>query len=219
MPNDCLPEPLPQNPLPTLEEWLAHARAHSGQPNPDAMVLASVGEEGRPAARVVLCKQLVATAGYLVFFTNYQSRKGRELTRHPRAAVVFHWDQLHRQVRAEGPLLQSPEAESDAYFAIRPLASQLGAWASQQSEPLASRATLDAQVQAVKERFGVTSTSEGIVPRPPHWGGFRLWIERLELWVEGPGRIHDRAVWQRSLAHSGNSEFSVGPWSATRLNP
>jgi len=217
MSNDFLPEPLPDDPLPTFAEWLGHARVHSGQPNPDAMVLATVADGGRPAARVVLCKQFAAQAGYIVFFTNYQSRKGHELTRHPQAAVVFHWDQLHRQVRIEGPLVRSPIEESEEYFAHRPLASRLGAWASEQSQPLASRATLEAQLQATTERFAVGTG--GTVPRPPHWGGYRLWIERLELWVEGPGRIHDRAVWQRSLQRSGEFEFTVGNWLATRLNP
>lgn len=218
MPNDFLPEPLPEDPLPLLGEWLAHARAHSGQPNPDAMVLATVGEGGNPSARVVLCKQLVAQSGYIVFFTNYQSRKGRELAYRPRAAAVLHWDLLHRQVRIEGPLVYSPEAESDAYFKIRPLASRLGAWASQQSEPLASRATLETQVRNVTERFGIGTEQSREVTRPPHWGGFRLWIERLELWVEGPGRIHDRAAWQRSLQSRADG-FEAGGWSATRLNP
>jgi pyridoxamine 5'-phosphate oxidase len=219
MPNDFLPEPLPDDPLPTFAEWLAHARVHSGQPNPDAMVLATVGDGGRPAARVVLCKQFVAQAGYIVFFTNYQSRKGRELSRHAQAAVVFHWDQLHRQVRIEGPLVHSPIEESDEYFARRPLANRLGAWASQQSEALASRATLDAQLQAITERFGIGTPTAAAVSRPPQWGGYRLWIEMLELWVEGPGRVHDRAVWQRSLQRSGEFEFTAGKWSATRLNP
>jgi pyridoxamine 5'-phosphate oxidase len=219
MSNEFLPEPLPEEPLATFADWLAHARTHSGQPNPDAMILATVGDGGRPAARVVLCKQFAAAAGYIVFFTNYQSRKGRELALHPQAAVVFHWDQLHRQVRIEGPLVPSPNEESDAYFTRRPLASRLGAWASQQSEPLASRAALEAQVQTVRSRFSAGAGLEATVPRPPHWGGYRLWIERLELWIEGPGRVHDRAVWQRSLVRSGEFEFAAGAWSATRLNP
>jgi pyridoxamine 5'-phosphate oxidase len=219
MPNDLLPEPLPDNPLPTFAEWFAHARVHSGQPNPDAMVLATVGDGGHPAARVVLCKQFVVHSGYIVFFTNYQSRKGREATQHPQAAAVFHWDQLHRQVRIEGPLLRSPAHESDEYFTLRPLASRLGAWASLQSEPLASRAALDAQLQQITERFGIGTAHAHAVTRPPHWGGYRLWIERLELWVEGPGRIHDRAVWQRRLQQSGEFAFNAGDWSGTRLNP
>jgi pyridoxamine 5'-phosphate oxidase len=219
MPNDFLPEPLPGNPLPTFAEWLAHARLHSTQPNPDAMVLATIGDGGKPAARVVLCKQFVMPSGYIVFFTNYQSRKGQELTQQPRAAVVFHWDQLHRQVRIEGPLVRSPTEESDEYFAIRPLTSRLGAWASRQSEPLASRAALDAQLREITERFGIGTATARAVTRPPHWGGYRLWIESLELWVEGPGRIHDRAVWQRSLQPSGEFGFNAGHWSATRLNP
>lgn len=218
-PNDFLPEPLPASPLELFAEWFAHARAHSGQPNPDAMVLATLGASGGPAARVVLCKQVMTPAGYVVFFTNYQSRKGREFAAHPRAAAVLHWDSLHRQVRIEGPLLKSPPQESYDYFARRPLESRLGAWASQQSEPLASRAALQEQVQAAKQRFGIGTAGERAVTRPPHWGGLRLWIERLELWVEGPGRIHDRAVWERSLQPAGQYEFNGSEWSATLLNP
>jgi pyridoxamine 5'-phosphate oxidase len=217
--NDFLPEPLPVDPLQLFTQWFAHARSHSGQPNPDAMVLATVGPTGNPAARVVLCKQLIAPAGYVVFFTNYDSRKGREASAHPRAAAVLHWDTLHRQVRIEGPVLRSPVDESDRYFALRPLASRLGAWASQQSEPLASRAALQEQVRAVEERFAIGTPLEAPITRPAHWGGLRLWIERLELWVEGPGRIHDRAVWERSLQPAGPYEFSGTAWSATRLNP
>ena len=219
MPNDFLPEPLPSDPLNLFGEWFAHARTHSGQPNPDAMTLATVGPTGAPAARVVLCKQFVAPAGYVVFFTNYQSRKGQEAAAHPHAAAVLHWDRLHRQIRIEGPLLHSPVEESDRYFAMRPLESRLGAWASQQSEPLASRQALQDQLAEVKQRFRIGTPNEAAVTRPPHWGGLRLWIERLELWVEGPGRIHDRALWVRSLKQTGPCDFHGSDWSATRLNP
>jgi pyridoxamine 5'-phosphate oxidase len=218
--NDFLPEPLPADPLSIFGDWLDHARSHSGQPNPDAMVLATVGSSGQPSARVVLCKQFILPAGYVVFFTNYESRKGHELQQNPRAAAAFHWDQLRRQIRIEGPLVQSPAEESDRYFASRPLQSRLGAWASRQSEPVASRSALQAQLDAVKHRFGIQDGSVASpIPRPPHWGGFRLFIERLELWVEGPGRIHDRAVWQRILQPSAAGEFQSSAWSATRLNP
>ncbi|HYM36344.1 MAG TPA: pyridoxal 5'-phosphate synthase, partial [Steroidobacteraceae bacterium] len=156
----------------------------------------------------------------LMFFTNYLSHKGRELEMHARAAVVFHWDGLHRQVRMSGPILKSPTKESDDYFAIRPLASRIGAWASQQSEPLASRAQLVAQVDATLKRFHLTpDADEGHVPRPPHWGGYRLWPELIELWVEGPGRVHDRAVWTRTVQSQDDFTMKCGTWSATRLNP
>jgi pyridoxamine 5'-phosphate oxidase len=166
-----------------------------------------------------LCKRLAADAGFVVFFTNYESRKGREMAAHPRAAAVFHWDALHRQVRIEGRVLRSPAAESDEYFASRAFESRIGAWASHQSEPLASRAALVAQVQETASRLGLQSATEGEVPRPPHWGGLRLWIDSIELWSEGAGRIHDRARWERTLTRADEFTFSAGAWRGSRLNP
>jgi len=219
MPDQSLPDTLPADPLPLFADWFDAARRSARQPNPDAMVLATVGDAERPSARVVLCKHL-DTAGYVVFYTNQFSRKGRELSSHPRAAAVLHWDHLHRQVRIEGPVIRSPESESDAYFASRPVLSRIGAWASQQSQPLASRAALAAQVQATKARFGVLSDdANALVPRPAHWGGYRLWIDTIELWIEGADRVHDRAVWTRQLERSTEFSFSAGSWAATRLNP
>jgi pyridoxamine 5'-phosphate oxidase len=217
--NEFLPEPLPDSPMQIFGDWFADARARGSQPNPDAMVLATVAAGAKPAARVVLCKR-IDPRGHVVFFTNYQSRKGRELTERPYAAAVLHWDSLHRQVRIEGPIVRSPLAESDEYFAGRALASRIGAWASRQSEPLASRAALAEQVEKFSEQFGVDPMAQtGHVPRPPHWGGFRLWIERIELWVEGPGRIHDRAAWTRDLNAADEFTFTASAWCSTRLNP
>lgn len=218
MTNDFLPEPLPQSPIALFTQWFADAAALRAQPNPDAMVLATVSADGKPSARVVLCKR-IDPSGYLVFFTNYTSRKGTELAARPRAAVVFHWDALHRQVRIEGPVIRSPAVESDGYFASRPVASRIGAWASRQSQPLASRAELAAEVERFSRQFGVYASEQPLIPRPPHWGGFRLWIESIELWVEGPGRIHDRAVWSRDLAPIDEFTYAGGTWRATRLNP
>jgi pyridoxamine 5'-phosphate oxidase len=218
--NHFLPEPLPDNPLPTFAQWFQHARQQQVQSNPDAMTLATVDADGRPSARIVLCKQLVDTAGYLVFYTNYESRKGRALTTHPYAATVFHWDALERQVRVEGRIVRSPEAESDAYFRSRPLVSQIGAWASAQSQPLSSRAHLAGEVAKFTGKFAVkTVTGNFHVPRPPHWGGFRLWIEHIELWLSGPGRVHDRARWSRELTPVDAFNFSASNWHGTRLNP
>lgn len=215
-----LPEPLPLDPLPLFHAWFTEARAKRVQPNPDAMVLATVGTDGRPSARVVLCKRVEPQTGYVVFFTNYDSRKGRELTDSGRAAAVLHWDTLQRQVRIEGPVIRSPQPESDEYFASRALDSRLGAWASVQSQPLTSRAELVARVREVAQRFDVQEGARtGEVPRPPHWGGFRLWIERLELWSEGAHRVHDRAAWTRTLQPRDEYSFAAGSWSATRLNP
>ncbi len=218
--NEFLPEPLPFEPFALFKEWFELAWRRKLQPNANAMALATVDAENDPAARIVLCKQLVAQPGYLVFFTNYRSDKGDQLHTHPRAAAVFHWDALHRQVRVVGPIVKSPAAESDEYFAVRPLDSRIGAWASQQSQPLTSRAQLGKQVDAVKQRFNIASNAtEGDIPRPPHWGGYRLWPESVELWIEGPGRVHDRAVWTRALKSHDDFSFDCGAWSASRLNP
>jgi len=217
--DELLPEPLPADPLPIFATWFSDARERRVQPNPDAMVVASVGENGAPSARVVLCKRLVADLGFVVFFTNYESRKGRELAAQPRAAAVFHWDTMHRQVRIEGPVLRSPAPESDQYFVSRAFESRIGAWASRQSEPLPSRGALIQQVRAVAQKFGLESAADGEVPRPPHWGGVRLWIDTIELWSEGAGRIHDRALWQRTLTRVDEFTFSGGAWSSSRLNP
>jgi pyridoxamine 5'-phosphate oxidase len=216
---DFLPEPLPPTPLPIFAQWFREAREQGSRPNPDAMVLATANRNAAPSARVVLCKRIDA-AGYIVFFTNYESRKSAELLANPQAAAVFHWDSQHRQVRIEGRIVRSPPDESDTYFASRALDSRIGAWASKQSQPLASRATLAEQVRAAAERFGIASgTADGMVPRPPHWGGFRLWMESVELWMEGPNRIHDRAVWTRDLEPTVHDQFNGSSWRATRLNP
>jgi pyridoxamine 5'-phosphate oxidase len=218
--NDFLPEPLPADPFPLFDDWFATAQQAKAQPNPNAMVLATIDEHRVPAARIVLCKRVVVEPGYLVFFTNYESDKGRQLAVQPHAAVVFHWDTLQRQVRMTGRVLKSPADESDVYFAARPLGNRVGAWASKQSQPLASRAQLARQVMETEQRFGVLSSSTSAdIPRPPHWGGFRLWPESVELWVEGPGRVHDRAVWSRALKSADTSSFVCGAWTATRLNP
>lgn len=219
MPDELLPDPLPASPLPLFASWFDEAQRRQTQPNPDAMVLATVGADLQPSGRVVLCKRIAADDGYIVFFTNYDSRKGRELVRHPRAAAVFHWDALHRQVRIEGPVVRSPASESDQYFASRALASRIGAWASRQSEPLASHAELLERARVIAQRYGVAPDAlEGDVPRPSYWGGHRLWVESIELWSEGAFRIHDRALWKRELTPRGEG-FAGGAWRATRLNP
>jgi pyridoxamine 5'-phosphate oxidase len=218
--NEFLPEPLPESPLSLFATWFHDARIRAMQPNPDAMVLATVSVDGAPSARVVLCKHIDDRAGYVVFFTNRNSRKGRELDGQKRAAAVMHWDALHRQVRIEGRILRSPEQESDDYFASRAVLSRLSAWASQQSEPLVSRAAFQERMAAEARRFGIPiDAQQGTVERPPHWGGYRLWIESLELWAEGLGRTHDRALWTRTLSAVDEHTFQTSQWSATRLNP
>jgi pyridoxamine 5'-phosphate oxidase len=160
---------------------------------PDAFALATATPDGRPSARIVLFKGVVD--GALRFVTNFDSRKGEELAKNPRAALVFYWPILDRQVRMEGRVERATAAESDAYFASRDRASQLGAWASTQSRPIGSRADLDGALEHVTARF------EGrAVERPPHWGVLHLVPERVELWVSGPHRLHDRFEYERSGA-------------------
>ena len=224
---ELLPDPLPAEPLRIVSQWLAEAWAAHSQPNPNSMVLATSSADGRPTARVVLCKDIVPEPGFVVFYTNYFSAKGRQLKDNPRAAGVIHWDAVHRQVRIEGPVVHAPDSDSDVYFASRAWQSRLGAWASAQSEPLASRAQILEAVRETARRFGApTPGSPGAddsleitIPRPPHWGGYRLWADTVELWVEGAARIHDRARWTRSLAPLAHGRFRAGAWSASRLQP
>lgn len=200
-----LADPLPASPFTLLSRWLDEAFAKSVQANPSAMSLATVGADGRPSLRIVLCRGLDAAAGSVAFYTNRDSRKGRDLAVCPHAAATFHWDGLARQARLEGRVAELSDAESDAYFASRPRLSQIAAWASAQSEPLASREDLLEKLRDVEARF-----PEGEpVPRPPFWGGYRLRAERVELWVGSTGRAHDRALWQRD---------GEG-WTSGRLQP
>jgi pyridoxamine 5'-phosphate oxidase len=222
-----LPETLPPDPMPTVKEWFDLAQVQSGQPNPSAMSLATADERGRPSSRIVLCKAMNAPRGHVTFFTNYNGRKGQVLAKNPYAATLFHWDTLDRQIRIEGPVVKSPPEESDAYFAGRPWESRLSAWASNQSEPIASREELLRQLSGTIARLGLDADTLGKpghdpkIPRPPHWGGYRLWAQRVELWLGGPGRFHDRAFWIRPVTPggAGPAEMVTGPWTATRLQP
>ena len=163
VPDQSLPDILPADPMPLVAEWLAEALRRNDQPNPNAMVLATCDSQNRPAARVVLAKEVDTQTGTVRFVTNYESRKGRELEHNPRAALVMHWDHLHRQVRIEGYVRRAAATESDAYFESRARASQLGAHASAQSRPVASRDALQAQLDAVMKRYPAGTP----VPRPP----------------------------------------------------
>ncbi len=224
---ESLPDPLPAEPLELAAAWLAQATREAVQPNPNAMVLATADQHAQPSARVVLCKDIVPRPGYLSFYSNYESRKGTELAANPQAAVVMHWDRLRRQVRIEGPVVPAPAEDSDAYFASRAWQSRIGAWASRQSTSIPSRAALAAVVERTARRFGAPSPLQSAdeapdpgveIPRPPHWGGYRLWAEAVELWVEGAGRLHDRARWTRTLEPA-TAGFTAGTWSVTRLQP
>lgn len=215
-----LPLPAPEDPLPLIQQWLEQATASGRQRNPDAMALATADAEGRPSVRMVLMRTVSVKHGYAVFYTHYGSRKGLELERNPRAAGVLYWEQLGRQVRFEGRVVRSPEAESDRYFAGRPWHSQLNAWASVQSLPLgdpqelASRARRKAAELGADARGGTRK-----LPRPPHWGGYRLWFEAVELWAEGADRFHDRIRYERTLHPDDAFGYIGSAWSHRRLQP
>ena len=216
---DPLPDPLPAEPLTLAAAWLAEAWQRRDQPNPNAMVLATSTPDGRPSARIVLNKGIDVAEGTVRFVTNYDSRKGRELEANPHAALVMHWDHTHRQARFEGIVVRASAADSDAYFATRAWASRLGAHASAQSRPIASRAALVAQLDDAARRFGAEPAPGRDIPRPANWGGYVFHIARAELWVEGPARIHDRALYERDLVRHADGTIATGPWIATRLQP
>ena len=220
-----LPRSLPGNPMHWAKAWFDAASDRQVQKNPNAMTLATVGDGGAPTARVVLCKAFEADPGYLVFYTNYQSRKSEQLFNNPEVCVVFHWDSIGRQIRIEGLAARSPAEESDQYFASRDAGSRLGAWGSDQSQPLESRQHLIEQMQRRALELGVLLDENGKpaagaeIPRPPHWGGIRIWARRVELWIDGEDRIHDRASWTRDLEPGSDGTFRTGEWSGTRLQP
>jgi pyridoxamine 5'-phosphate oxidase len=191
------------DPLALFGEW--YAEAEKSEPNdPSALALATVGPDGTPSNRMVLLKGYDA-AGF-VFYSNYESRKGEQLIAHPKAAMLFHWKSLRRQVRLEGPVSQVTGEEADAYFATRARGSQIGAWASDQSRPLESRFALEKKVAEFGARHLI-----GAVPRPPHWSGFRLQPLLIEFWQDQAFRLHDRLEYRRASASA--------PWSTQTLYP
>ena len=205
----------PADPLTWFNAWFEEAKAacaRLGLRNPNAMTLSTVDgppNDGRPSSRIVLLKSIDERGA--VFYTNRRSRKGEALAVHPRAALLFHWDMLDRQVRIEGAVTETSDAESDAYFATRPLDSQLGAWASDQSRELVGgRHALEVAVAKAMDRFADVINAGGKVPRPPHWGGYRVAIESIEFWQGHPARLHDRVVYTRQRA---------GQWTISRLFP
>ncbi|MBP0630011.1 MULTISPECIES: pyridoxamine 5'-phosphate oxidase [unclassified Cupriavidus] len=193
---DVAPDPMSQ-----FKRWFDEA-VTAKLPEPNAMTLATVSADGQPSARIVLLKG-IDDRGF-TFFTNYESRKGLDLAANPRAALLFHWVQLERQVRVEGIVEKVADDESDAYFASRPLGSRVGAWASEQSREVPGRDVLEQRELEYRSKFGDNP------PRPPHWGGYRLVPTALEFWQGRPSRLHDRIVYR---VHPG------GAWQIVRLSP
>jgi len=214
--DEQLPDELPGNPFPTLHAWVEFAKRERVQPNPTAIALATA-TDNMPNVRIVLCRGINADTGAIWFYTNGQSVKGGDMAANPHAAAVFHWDALDRQARVRGIVEPLPAAESDAYFASRSWEKRIGAWASDQSRPIESRQALVDKLTATLERFGIDPKNppphgaDLDIPRPPHWGGFRIIATEVELWVGSPARIHDRARWTRTVPSD--------DWSATRLQP
>jgi len=192
------------DPMVTFEDWFAAAVA-GGLDEPNAVILATTDAGGAPSARTVLLKGYDARG--FVLYTNYESRKGRELAANPACSLLFPWYALHRQVRVEGIAERVPEDESDTYFAVRPRESQLGAWASHQSTEVADRAVLDAAYAEAEHRFAGED-----VPRPPYWGGFVIRPTMIEFWQGRSGRMHDRIVCRRG-------DLDADLWSSVRLAP
>ena len=196
-------EPNTNDPFALFEAWFTDAEAAEDK-DPNAMTVATADAAGRPSARILLLKG-VDERGF-VFYTNFESRKGAELTVNPFAALCFHWKSLARQVRIEGPIVKVTDAEADAYFSSRARVSQTGAWASQQSRPLASRDTLLKAVEKYETEY-----KDREIPRPLYWTGARVIPLRIEFWHDGEFRLHDRFVFTR--ASEGQE------WTVTRLNP
>lgn len=190
------------DPFALARAWLAEAEA--SEPNdPNAIALATVDDQGLPNVRMVLLKEIEADA--FVFYTNYGSKKGREIEASGKAAFVLHWKSLRRQIRVRGTVTREDGPQADEYFASRSLKSRLGAWASRQSEPLSSREALMAEAARVAVTKGPNP------PRPPYWGGFRIRPVEIEFWADGAFRLHDRFLWSRP--------DPTGDWTVKRLNP
>ena len=218
-----LSQSMTKNPILLLQSWLNEAMELDLQPNTDSMAIATSNSQGLPNVRMVLCKEINTEEGYVVFYTNYNSVKSMEIKENPKCSALFHWDKLGYQIRIRGEILQSPDEENDAYFASRHLGSQVGAWASNQSNPVEDREALDDQFKKILDRFNLTSESitrnEQKIPRPPNWGGYRLWIEEIEFWLNQKDRLHDRLHFRRALTISSGGIETEKKWTVKRLQP
>jgi pyridoxamine 5'-phosphate oxidase len=239
-----LPTTLPASGMSMLKEWLGEEVKAQRTANPNAMSVATIDADGTLSNRIVLCRGVDVEVGSITFFTNYRGRKGRALLREgwekatvsgagaptpQQAAACLHWDASDRQARVEGLVMPCSAAASDAYFSARRWESRLAAWASDQSEPIGSREALLAKLGGVCEKLKLDPQellergNDVVIPRPAHWGGFNLFAKSVELWMGGPGRMHDRAVWRRAISmeevRAGGGALATKAWNSTRLQP
>ena len=216
---DYLPDKLPNNPMHIAYDWFNEALKVKDQPNPDAMSLATM-DNHRPSVRMVLCKSFVPDPGYIVIYTNYQSQKVQEISLNSNVSLVFHWDHLGKQIRIDGIAVRSPVEESDKYFNTRSQGSQISAWGSDQSQLIESRDALKEQIENRATKLGLSKNKNKIkIERPSYWGGIRIWASKIELWLEGQDRIHDRAMWTREIKKNIDNQFMVSNWIGCRLQP
>ena len=211
------------NPMKVLNDWMKEVSNDGKQPNPNCFSIATTNREGSSNARMVLCKEIDIEDGYIVFYTNYNSTKAIELDYQSECSGVFHWDNYGYQVRIKGFALKSPRDESDDYFLSRSLGSQVAAWASEQSNSIGNRQDLEKQFDATLKKFNIKQKqlmeNDQKLPRPPFWGGYRIWIHEIEIWLNQNDRFHDRLLFQRDLSLKDGRYISTKGWIKKRLQP
>ena len=210
-------------PVLILKEWMDEVVEAKIQPNPNSMSISTIDANNRPNSRMVLCKEINEELGYLVFYTNYQSNKSKEIGVNNECSGLFHWDTFGYQVRVRGIIVKSPEAESDNYFATRDIGSQLSAWSSHQSQIVEDRESLDDHFQQAMDKFNLKDSelesSDINIPRPEFWGGYRIWIREIELWLNQKDRFHDRLLFTRKLVATTSGIEASNHWVIKRLQP